>query len=427
MSISRKMQAQAHFDRAKLASDARHRAASRAQLDAALRLMPDMDAARLLEAEAALDRDDARTANAALDARDHYHGRNDDALDSALMRASALMAGGELSLAIKQLHNSAEQYPDDPRAHRMLAHLCLQQQCPNAAAGHLQQVIRLCPRDRLVRRLLASTLEKSKPQAAAEILLGDAELAAEPDSRLRLARIYHHLGRLRDADQMYRDALRQAGHDAQMLLEAGELAAELGESEIAVKRLTQAIKLGPLDKQQTAKAITDLATIHLQLGQTVAAGRWWYRLAQETDSMRGWCGLFLSAVQNGRRNLADRVQRMLKVHASNDERHLLMADLCRHAALGEQLNRIADGTIAHESKRFSPLAILADRAAESLKAHRRSFPDRADTHYHLAVCQHHRDDHAAAAQSVDIALQINPQYRDARTLRASLDSLRTAA
>ena len=55
-----------------------------------------------------------------------------------------------------------------------------------------------------------------------------------------------------------------------------------------------------------------------------------------------------------------------------------------------------------------------------LAAHAEQFPQRADTHYHLAVCQTVRHQRGIATEVLNRSLSINPKYTAARRLHEHL-------
>jgi len=63
---------------------------------------------------------------------------------------------------------------------------------------------------------------------------------------------------------------------------------------------------------------------------------------------------------------------------------------------------------------------VVDWASEVLSESASSEPERADTHYHLAVCQDYLDQPVDSLASAEAALTINPRYQKALALKNKL-------
>ncbi len=92
-----------------------------------LDLEPGSSAARLAEARIQLARHRPRLAIKALVSHDHYHPDSRDTPQVMMLRARALVRTSSDKLSQSLLKNLAARFPDDARAHRMLAGLCIKQ------------------------------------------------------------------------------------------------------------------------------------------------------------------------------------------------------------------------------------------------------------------------------------------------------------
>ena len=98
-----------------------------------------------------------------------------------------------------------------------------------------------------------------------------------------------------------------------------------------------------------------------------------------------------------------------------------MADLWRQAAVGQAINLATRKDAADVSaQNDSPLKLMIERAAQTLSTHAQRTPGRADTHFHLAVCQQSLGDESSAKEQAEIATTINPNYAAAIRLAKQL-------
>lgn len=414
MTLDQEQQARRALDRAQLAMSAGQYESAQRHLAQCLQFNPQRSEARLLQARLALHSRRPGDALAALDAHDMYFPQKRDDPTVSCLRAQALAGDGKNESALKILNQLAQAYPDDVRAHRLIADVALQCERPALAVEHLKQVARLCPLDGSVRGLLSRLLAATDKDAAAQLLSDDPVDAVDPAVRLQAARLYHAQGRLRDAVEAYGSLLADCDDDAQLWYEAGLVADEIGDSEAAAARLERALELSRGDASQMMAV---LARVYMHAGRMRRATMSWIKLARRgPSSTSAWAGALVCALGMGHRSLAERASRVLNVHTSRSERRQLLAELWRHAVVGQQINRIADGDYEYKATQHSPVRSLLARAAQTLEAHGMEHPNRADTHYHHAVCLNGLGKYDQAEDSLVKALEINPQYGNALQL-----------
>jgi len=329
----------------------------------------------------------------------------------------------------------AQRFPDDVRPQRLLLGLYLQLQRPVEAQRVVREVLRLQPTDISAHRLLEDLCTTQNSQDAAELAL--ARLTPETPGRLeglrladlhaskpqapslsvppdvtayRAARLLTQAGRWREAMEHYARLLVGHDTDAVLLEEAGLLADQMGEDAQARQWLTRAVALRRGNQFQ---AMMKLALTELHAGSFAVAGRWFWKLTRQPDAARAWAGLFLCALLTRRLRLVQRAGNILARQMSKQERREHLTSLWREAAGGLELVRSRRG---YDSARPQPSALepLLQRAQETLALQAQRFPRRADAHYHLGVCQAALGQRTGANQSVENALEINPNYSAAR-------------
>lgn len=423
MNLSAQQMARAAFDRALVALDAGLLDIAHAHLSSALALQPDLREARLAQAQLALERARPREALDALDAHDHYHPDARQQPIVRMLRAEALCKAGLTDLAHQAVQELAHDFPDDHRPHRMLAGLALSRGEITACAQALGQVLRLCPYDASARRALAALAGADQPQRSIELLWADPGDAADPAIRLRIARLLRAVSRDREAQELFDELLAERPEDAELWLEAGALADDVGAWAQAVSRLERAVKLGGGRGAEAALACT-----HMHAGRFAQAGYIWWRLAhRRIADLEAWVGLFVCAVAGGKLRLARRVREVLSVHSSRRERRTFLPRMWQRAAVGLAVLDAAAGRTAHPVREDAPLQRLLTQARQTLEAEARQHPRRADVKYHLAVCAEALGDQAGAAAAVSEALAINAHYAAAARLAARLHHRRRAA
>ena len=381
-------------------------------------IKPDCSDARLLEAQAHLATAAPTAALKSLDAHDLYHPDLSEGPVLAMTRAQALASAGHSELAMKLLAKLCERYPDDERPHRALAGLAMAIGRSELATEQLKHVLRLAPSDDASRRALAALLEQAQPQDAVALLTSDTKNAANPAQLLAVARLLVRSERLGQAEEIYAWLLKKCPDQVELWIEAGELAQLQGDVNLAGKRLEHARAIGGGDAASAA-----LATLQMRRGDfDHAAALWWSIASTDPRQTRALAGVVVSALAADRPEAAGRAKALLERREPEIvRRRALLADLWRHAAVGQAINLATRKPDAAEhAPSDSPLKLMIERAAQTLANHAQRTPGRADTHYHLAVCQRSLGDETTAKAQADIATTINPNYAAAIRLAKQL-------
>ena len=164
------------------------------------------------------------------------------------------------------------------------------------------------------------------------------------------------------------------------------------------------------------------AITFLETGRRREAGRAFFRAARldlSPGAARSWAGLALCAQLEGRDRLAQRADAKLAALTDRVERRRLIAEIYPHSVTPPS----NDGPLPANGG--SPLQSILDLAAIELQKHAESHPDRADAHFHHAVCSVARGEVADAAEQVESALTINPNYEAASAMASRLGLLYT--
>lgn len=389
---------------------------------------PQSDQARLIQARIELARNEPESALSALDAHDLHHPEDREKPEIALLRAEALSRAGHMAFARELLEKLVINFPDDVRPRRMLAGVYQNLNELNKAQLHLKEVLRLTPSDDVSRRMLAELLSETSPQDGAELLA----TMLKPDDEfrkvsLRIARLFHQIGRDRDAEEIYSLLLDIEEPDEQLWLEAGQLADEMGASILAQQRLEKAGRMmGKMSDQVLAARAMSL----MHAGRLAKAGRlWWQMFRQDKTNLEATAGLLVCGLSLGRHKIVRVAHRELAIHTSRDERRRAVMRLWAQAAGGMVVAKALKVPmrlpVLEQESLLSP---LLTRTVQKLKLHADAHQDRADAQYHLAVCEMATGDARAAGLSVTRALDINPRYIAAAQLYAKLAANeRTAA
>ncbi len=410
-----RVDAQEHLERALAAMEAGMPQWALEHLEPVLQHEPQNTTARIAKARAELAMNRPHAALVALDATGFHDATRGRSPEASMLRARALSQSDCRQLARTQLQQMVEQFPDDLRAHRMLAELWLQDGDQDKAIECLRHAQRLAPSDPINNRLLAQLLDDVEPQSSISLLEGE-----DATSLVRRARLCRRTGRDREAENLYAAVLEREDEDAELWLEAGMLASDLGADTLAIKRLEQALKLSNADDHRAGAL---LAKAHMHTGRFAAAGHvWWQAARQCPTDVTAWAGLLVCALCCDRVRIAKRARSDLERRTSKAERRLLLADLWQHAAMGKVIAQtIGDEADNEPQDQLTMLDQLLHRAADALVDHAQLHPQRADTHYHLATCRDALDDRDQAAEFVQRALAINPNYRNAQKLAQRLD------
>ena len=423
--LNQQTEAQRHLDRAlaALAADLPEQALTR--VEKCLRIDPGNLAARLVEARAALASNRPRQALAALDCADLYHPDRRDTPELAMLRAQTLIRCQLDDMAGRQLEHLVEQFPDDVRPRRMLAELHQRRGLTDAAIEHVRHLVRLEPTNGASRRMLAELLQDRDPEASIDLLTRLDGAATDTTTQLLTARLCQKVDRLRDAQELCDSLLHQLPADATVWLESGRLADAIGADALAVTRLERAAALAGGDK---APALTSLALAHMHAGRLATAGRCWWRLARSGGPQeQAWAGLMVCAVACARPALAEKAGGILSMHADEAERRAAIAELWPHAACGSVIRKTIRFDAPAPAEPASTLDALLDSASETLARNAKDHPDRADGHYHLALCHASLGRPQDAGRETRAALALNPAYAAARDLSDQLDNIHADA
>lgn len=381
----------------------------------ALRLDPDHAEARVLEARIRLRRHEPRLALTALDNRRHVATPDPDSESSArpdvaMLRATALAANGNLDLAVTVMESLVQEFPNDAGVLRALAGMQIHDQRTSDAAETLKRLLELEPGDRAAARLRADLLTDTNPAAALEALG-----KIDANNRARAARLCRKNQRLPEAETHYTELLAMLDAEgaarADLRREAADVAEVMGENHKAIDRLAGVTDLKNLSDQDAAEAWRRTGRLHLNAGRWGESARAYFNAARRLpDNAEAWAGLVTCAHVAGRQRLMNRADRKLRALTEREERRNLLAKLYPHL-IGVPGQIVPEAAQAH-----SPLQRMLADAATVMRKTAENHPDRADVHFHHAVCNFGRGEIADAGDSLEKALDINPRYAAAQSL-----------
>lgn len=416
--IEQQQQALDRLDLAKSAYYAKHYNQALGHIRRAIELDPDCVNARVLQARVYLKQNRPNLAMSALNAHDQATPQMAETPEVSMLRAEALAGSGFDRVAKGQLQKLAAQLPDDVRPYRMLSGLYLKLNQFNEAIGSLRDVVRLTPSDQASTRLLSDLIQHRDPQAGLDLLLAGKADAQEPGVLLRAARQCKELDRLRDADELYESILKLRPEDAGVLVESGRLADEMGEDVLAVRRLEQAIAI-PGD--HVAEALSALGVVHSHAGRfRLAALSCWKAVRLDDHEGFAWAGLAVNAQASGRTGLARRALNTLNRCTGSRQRQQQMAAWWQHVAASLAMESGLEEVPAEHAGQ-TVIESMLKQATQTLAAVVTDYPQRADAHYHMAVCHHLLDDPTEANMHNDQALAINPRYEAANRLADQIE------
>ena len=153
----------------------------------------------------------------------------------------------------------------------------------------------------------------------------------------------------------------------------------------------------------------------MHAGRAKSAGLAWWKLAhRKPHRAEAWAGLIVCALAAHKPWLAMRVRPILEERTEPHQARQLLADAWRHMIGGTVLAKIEAGEVEDHTRddAQSPIKQLLDKAVQTLTQHVGDHTDRADAIYHLANCFAENDAQHEAAEIVQFALEINPNYRD---------------
>jgi|GEM_PF-6621032 len=251
---------------------------------------------------------------------------------------------------------------------------------------------------------------------------------AHDGDRLKAARLCRQIDRLRDADDYFAELLEHHPNMPWLWLEAGQLSDKLGEAEQAAARYRQAAEdRGPIG--QDALHALGLACLHAD--DVAQAGRAFFRLTRRNPGRpEGWAGMIVCATLARRPKLLVKARMSLAERFDADERTTSLCRVWLYAAsvdATEEVNHLlkpfqteakAEGSTSNLAAGATPREYkqLVDWSTKVLKNEINQHPERADTHYHLAMCQNYLDQKPQSLQSAQVAVSINPRYQKALTL-----------
>ncbi len=416
--VHSQQQAMDRLDLAKSAYEAGQFDRALSHIRRAVEMDPDNVNARLLQARIYLKQNKPNLAMSALRLHEKLCPQAVDSPEVAMLRAEALSASGFDRIAREQLRRLAEQLPDDVRPYRMLSGIHLKLNEVSEAINSLQQLVRLSPSDRAATRLLSELMQKRDPEQSIELLLAGPMHQQEPGVLLRAARQCRELDRLRDAEELYASLLQLRPDDPGVLIEAGTLADLLGNDELAVKRLEHAIAI---KGDHQGAAYLALANAHAHVAR-FASAVWccWKAAKRLRHDARPWAGLAVYAKILGRTHLAARALEQVNRYTGSRQRQKMLAEFWQHAAASHAIEQALDG-LPDDPPNQTTLQKLLKQAARTLDAVTSDYPQRADAHYHMAVCQHLLGDPTKANIYNDQALAINPNYAAAQALAEQIE------
>ncbi len=246
------------------------------------------------------------------------------------------------------------------------------------------------------------------------------------------AQRYTEAGRWADACALYLRWLDRCP-EADAWIAAGQLSDAMGQHELAFKRLHRATEIG--NSAQREQAFAALAMNDMHAGRFAIAGRYWWRIIRSKNNSDGpvqaWAGLVSCAIAHGNLRLSKKLIRNWKTHSSTSERRQAITQMHLHVAMGTIIRQAT--TSIHDDQTVAPhptnaniallptdLTDLMNQSITILRQHAEQHPNRADTHYHLAMCEKVLGLSEAAQHHVDHAIHINPVYRSAVKLQQDL-------
>lgn len=344
-----------------------------------------------------------------------------------LLRAEILGRMGRNDDAAEVLKGVLEIYGQDREAMAALATLELDMGLGEEAVKLLKGLVEMCPNDRQLCRDLAEAYEITGRTEKAilvyeemggcdvcweeTILVGDRAVMG-----LRRARLYRDAGRLCDAARVYGALIAgDASDDVQVACEAAAVAVEMGDDLCVMRYLENALSVSPGDRT----AMRMLAEEHMRCGRFVQSGMAWWRLWRMDESDGDvLAGLIVCAMVAKRDRLADRMMAKLSEMLGIVERRRVLGRMWEEAVGGELLDDII--WRRQQPKSVEVLSRLLDETAGGIGQHIEEHSDRADMHYHLAMCYAGTDELESAAKSLDHALRINGGYVAAARMRVEL-------
>lgn len=210
-------------------------------------------------------------------------------------------------------------------------------------------------------------------------------------------------GQMEEALELIEDFVQTQPHRADLLAMRADLLAMLGATSDAVSQYQEALRLCPDFLEATIK----LGTLFLQLGHNELAAQQFNKAIEINDGIvDAYIGLATAHRLAG--NNADALQTLSLAGAIQPNSSLLFAELANlHFRAGRQSENPYDAPDEREDLIHNVIA------AHNMQVAQR--PQNPDSHYRLAVLLMSLSRFDEAAESLEIALQINPLYGRART------------
>jgi len=410
------------LDRANLALAAGdpRRAVDHARI--ALEADPDHADARRLLARAMIGVGDPGEALRHLDALEHFGQHRQPGPGVLADRAAAFWQANKPDLAIKTYRQLHEQFPDDSRFARTLAHALGEVGRTDEACEMLRQVVRLCPNDDAAKRELARL---SPDRGEAADLLGEVARGDDAAELMAWAEALEAAGRTHDAEQVWRKAAQLDPLDPSIIRALARFADHRGQYDVAAAQLEMALSG---EEPSSIPTREQLAIVQMHRGYWAEAAHHWRTIARDENTdvaSRAWAGVVVSCLAARDTPGAKQARAELISHADEESARELLADLWRHAAVGHAVATAAARQPATDPE--SPLHALLTSAERSLARVAEQHPDRADAHFHHAMTQWALGQPTAATRAVERALSINDRYTAAHRLTQQIASDRRAA
>ncbi|MDQ2696456.1 MAG: PEP-CTERM system TPR-repeat protein PrsT, partial [Pseudomonadota bacterium] len=384
-------------------------------------------------------------------------------LPSQLMLGAINYAQGNLAQAQEYLSRFVAAQPQHLPARKLLAATHMKLRNPRKAVDLLAAALPQAPGDAQLLALLGSAYLQDRDYAkGSEYLQKAAEIA--PDvSAIRAQLALSHLATGETGQAV--TELEQAVDLGQGLVQADILLIlthlqnrDFDEAVKAANALVEKLPDNPMpynllgvaymsqdQHQQARDAFTkaleiqpDFTTAELNLAQLdlkvgdkgAAAGRYQQILERDAANLNAMLGLAALAEQAGRRDEAlQRLETAWEKHPDAAQVGLLLVQ--RYLTDGQPLKAVNVARTLQSAHPNQPLVIralgfallAADNTADALANFRRLtelLPNAAEPWHMVAAAQVRAQDYAAAAQAVDRALAVQPDYLPAQVLKAEL-------
>jgi tetratricopeptide (TPR) repeat protein len=402
-------------DRALAALAGGRAAEAQAHVEAAIRLAPGSTQLRLTQARIHLQLHDAPRALAALEAIALYSPDDVAGPDVTVLRAQAMIECGRDADALWLLEPLIASCPRDAGLRRLAAGAAERSGAVDRQVEHLRRIIEDEPSDQVAARTLGRLLAATDPHKGIDLMVSSRP-AQKLGAQWQATRWMVDAGRDADAEESYRAMLAAEGDDADLWLEAADHARHMGSHDVATARYRRSLGLAP----RNTKAAAGLARLFMQAGQFGPAVWWWYKVTRiDARNVEAWASLAICGLSADRPGITDRAERRLEPLAGEGARMEALAEAWLDAVCGDVV-RQAVAACDPVGITASPLTWILQRSSEVLEQQAQRRPGWADTHYHTAVCRAALGDDETARDNVQAALDINPNYRAAMTLAASL-------